>query len=69
MAKVHIILEAKDKEIISGLDEVSEEKHASLLGHMLVVVAQIAKQEKLEDGFRIVVNNGKHGGQKDHLVL
>ena len=29
----------------------------------MVVVAKIAKQEKLEDGFRVVVNNNKDAGR------
>jgi len=29
----------------------------------MVVVAKIAQQEKLEDGFRVVINNGENGGR------
>ena len=39
----------------------AEEKDAELLGHMMVVVGKIAKQEKLDEGFRIVINDGKQG--------
>jgi len=28
----------------------------------MVVVAKIAKQEGLEEGFRVVINNGEMGG-------
>jgi len=29
----------------------------------MVVVAKIAKQEHLEEGFRVVINNGEKGGE------
>jgi len=35
-----------------------------LLGHLLLVAAQVAKKEGLEeDGYRLVINNGRNGGQ------
>ena len=34
-----------------------------LLGHLLLTAAKIAKTENLADGFRIVINNGSHGGE------
>ena len=34
-----------------------------LLGHLMVVARRVAKQEKLDDGFRIVINDGKLGSQ------
>ena len=44
--------------------EVAEETDASLLGHLLLVAAQIAKTLGLDkSGFRIVINNGKDGGE------
>ena len=43
----------------------------ALLGHLLLVSARIAKSEGLsENGYRLVVNNGKDGGQAvDHLHI
>lgn len=35
----------------------------SVLGHLLLTAAGIAKREGLDGGFRIVVNNGKDGGE------
>jgi histidine triad (HIT) family protein len=40
----------------------AEEKNKPILGHLLYVVSIIAKEQKLEEGFRVVINNGKHGG-------
>jgi histidine triad (HIT) family protein len=35
-----------------------------LLGHLLHIAAQVAEKEGLQDsGFRIVINNGPHGGE------
>lgn len=37
---------------------------AALLGHMMLVAGDIARQEGLADGgFRIVINNGKDAGE------
>ena len=44
---------------------------AALLGHMMTRISTIARQEGLtENGFRIVINNGEHGGEAvPHLHL
>ena len=34
-----------------------------LLGHLLQVSRQLAKQEGLTRGYRVVINNGEHGSQ------
>lgn len=34
-----------------------------LLGHLLLTASQQAVKLSLEDGFRIVINNGKNGGE------
>lgn len=42
----------------------TEVMDASLLGHLLLVAAQVAKKLGLDtSGFRIVINNGKDGGE------
>jgi histidine triad (HIT) family protein len=41
-----------------------------LLGHLLGVVTEIARSEKLDNGYRVVINTGPDGGQTvDHLHL
>lgn len=41
-----------------------------LLGHLLLIVKQVAAQAGLENGYRVVLNNGSDGGQTvDHLHL
>jgi len=40
----------------------------ALLGHIWTVIPRIAAQQDLGDGYRVVVNCGKDGGQSvDHL--
>ena len=36
---------------------------AALLGHLLSTARKIARAQKLDEGFRIVINDGVHGGQ------
>lgn len=44
--------------------------HGSLLGHLMVVGAKVAKQLGLDEGFRVVINDGKDGAQSVyHLHL
>jgi histidine triad (HIT) family protein len=48
---------------IPTLNDISEE-HESVLGHMVIVSQKIAQSEGLaDDGYRLVVNCGEHGGQ------
>ncbi|MEG1153772.1 MAG: histidine triad nucleotide-binding protein [Ruthenibacterium sp.] len=39
------------------------EQDAALIGHIYAVIAQLAKELKLENGYRVVSNCGKDGGQ------
>ena len=58
-APVHILV--IPREPIAGLDQAGE-AHAALLGHLLLVAAQVARQEGLS-GFRTVINTGAEAGQ------
>ena len=51
--------------IRSGLTQLSkaEEGHKELLGHLLYTAQKVAKQEKLDQGFRVVINDGVEGCQ------
>jgi len=59
-APTHIVL--IPRKAIPQLSK-SEEEDKAVLGHLLYTAQQIAKQEKLDDGFRIVINDGKNGCQ------
>jgi len=68
-APVHIILIPKDRDGLTQLSN-AEERHTQILGHLLVTAAKVAKQEKLSEGFRLVINDGPHGCQSVyHLHL
>lgn len=41
----------------------ANEGDEQLLGHLMLVASKVASQEGLEDGFRVVVNDGKDGAQ------
>jgi histidine triad (HIT) family protein len=59
-APVHILIIPKQP--IVSLAEAKVED-AGLLGHLLLVVKQVAEREGLADGYRVVVNTGNDGGQ------
>ncbi|MEL6183395.1 MAG: histidine triad nucleotide-binding protein [Myxococcota bacterium] len=47
---------------IDRIENMTEED-APLLGHMMWVATKVAKQEGLEGGYRLVMNNGADAGQ------
>ena len=54
--------------IISTAKALAED--TELMGHLMSVAAEIARNEKLNNGYRIVVNTGDDGGQTvNHLHL
>ncbi len=50
------------KQLIPRVAEATEDD-ASLLGHLLLTAAMVADKMSLEGGYRIVINNGKDGGE------
>lgn len=64
-APTHILVIPRKE--IRSLAEV-EETDVTLLGHLMVAISKIAREQGLENGFRVVTNSGKWGGQSvDHL--
>ena len=64
-APTHILIVPKKH--ISSLSAV-ESADIELLGHIQYVASLIAKDLKIEDGFRLVTNNGRKAGQSvEHL--
>jgi len=59
-APVHILI--IPKKLIPRI-AFAQEEDQSILGHLLLVAKRTAKTEGLEDGFRVVINNGVHGGE------
>ncbi|GBM42115.1 Histidine triad nucleotide-binding protein 2, mitochondrial [Araneus ventricosus] len=50
------------RKLIPSLSDASP-GDTELLGHLLQVAKQVAVQEKLENGYRLVINNGPDGAQ------
>ena len=61
-AKTHILI--IPNKFIPTVNHVSEEDEQAL-GRLLTVAAKIAKEEGIaEDGYRLIMNCNKHGGQE-----
>lgn len=41
----------------------ADDTDQALLGHLLLTVKKIARQENLDKGYRVVINTGEDGGQ------
>merc|ERR1712183_741420 len=48
--------------------EKASDEDSQLLGHLLTVARKVADQEKLEKGYRVVINNGEHGAQSVYHI-
>ncbi len=59
-APVHLLV--IPKQAIEGLDRAAAADQA-LLGHLMLVVAELARTQQLEQGYRVVTNSGEWGGQ------
>eukprot|EP00352_Strombidinopsis_acuminata_P002571 CAMPEP_0176392034 /NCGR_PEP_ID=MMETSP0126-20121128/40513_1 /TAXON_ID=141414 ORGANISM="Strombidinopsis acuminatum, Strain SPMC142" /NCGR_SAMPLE_ID=MMETSP0126 /ASSEMBLY_ACC=CAM_ASM_000229 /LENGTH=64 /DNA_ID=CAMNT_0017762525 /DNA_START=845 /DNA_END=1039 /DNA_ORIENTATION=- len=64
MAPTHFVVVAKDSKKWSNLstNEATEEEKSAIMGHLLLTAKKVAKESKLEEGYRIVFNEGKNGG-------
>ena len=60
MAPTHILVIPK-----AHIDSVAQvnDSNSAVVAHIFEVIAQIAQQEGLEDGYRVVSNCGQHAGQ------
>ena len=66
-APTHVLLIPKKE--IENVDSLTESDQA-LAGHLMLKVNEIAKILELGDGYRIVANCGRDGGQSvDHLHI
>jgi histidine triad (HIT) family protein len=59
-APVHILV--IPKQAIAQLADAESQDHA-LMGHLLLTAKRVAQQAGLNNGYRIVINNGSDGGQ------
>ncbi|MGN0765667.1 MAG: histidine triad nucleotide-binding protein [Christensenellales bacterium] len=66
-APIHLL--AIPKEHFASVSELNDER-AVVVGKMVKKLAEIAKDNGLDEGFRIITNKGKHGCQSvSHLHL
>ena len=69
VAPTHIILVPKSRDGLDGISDATD-RHAPLLGHLMVKAAEIARAEGLGAGYRLVINNGEQGCQSvPHLHI
>lgn len=59
-APVHVLIIPK-KPIPKLADAETEDQ--ALLGHLMLTAGEVARQLGVEEGFRLIVNNGEGGGQ------
>ena len=59
-APVHCLIIPKKK--IQRIS-LSKDSDQTTLGHLLLIARKIATDEKLDSGFRIIINNGHEGGE------
>lgn len=63
-APTHILI--VPNKVIPGVNDVTPEDEA-VLGHLFTVAARLAKEQGIaQDGYRLIVNCGRHGGQEVH---
>lgn len=60
-APTHILIIPK-KAIVSLADLTPEDE--TIVGRCVIVASQVAKEQNLDDGYRLVVNCGNDGGQE-----
>lgn len=66
-APVHVLVIPKKE--IPTLDDVTPDD-ASLIGHLFVVAKQVAAEQGLDNGYRVVINCKEDGGQEvPHIHL
>lgn len=66
-APIHILIIPKRRIPMLGMAEQSDKE---TLGHLMLVAAKVADKEQLDEGYRVLINNGPNGLQSVyHLHL
>jgi len=60
-APVHILIIPKEE--IARVNNLDGKKHSELLGEMFDAANKIAREQNIDDGFRLVINSGEKAGQ------
>lgn len=61
-AQVHLLLIPRVH--VEGLNDVNDEDHKEILGHMLVNIKKIAQMSGLNNGYKLQINTGEGAGQE-----
>ena len=59
-APIHVLIIPKKR--IAQIQDMTDEDEP-VIGHLLNVATKVVKELKLENGYRLVINNGQEGGQ------
>lgn len=54
--------------ILANVPTCTHNTHIQLLGHLLLVARKVAENKGLEDGYRVVINNGVQGAQSVYYL-
>lgn len=66
-APVHLLIITKEH--IPSINHI-EKKHRELIGDMILLAKDMAKEHGINDGYKLAFNTGRKGGQLiDHLHL
>lgn len=69
VAPVHILIIPKNKDGLSGISKAKGD-NINILGTLLFTAKKIGDQLNITEGYRLVINEGKHGGQTvNHIHL
>ena len=67
LAPIHLLI--VPKEHIASINDL-EERHKELIGEMFLLAKKTAKEQKIDDGYKLAFNTGRKGGQLiDHIHL
>mmetsp|Transcript_28520 Transcript_28520/g.29672 ORF Transcript_28520/g.29672 Transcript_28520/m.29672 type:complete len:118 (-) Transcript_28520:43-396(-) len=66
-APFHCLVIPRKMQGLSSLAKATDE-HKDILGKLMLAVAKIAEKNKLEKGFRTVINTGQEGGQTVNYI-
>ena len=68
-APTHVVCIPKVRDGLTGIDK-AEARHEAILGKLMLAAKTVADLKGLGEGYRVVVNNGKHGAQSvGHIHL
>lgn len=67
VAPFHCLLIPKKLNGLTSLLNAKKE-HSDILGKLMLAASKIAEEQKLEKGFRLVINNGEDSGQSVNYI-